>query len=506
MRNQSTIANAIWMRRLLAACILSCGIGGAQGGAAELQTVRFDFGDKPTAGSWNAVDDPRGAGLRVQGAVDLAGVATSVALRQTDGWAGFNTDGARPAEDAPEEKTDRAPATATGDSFYLEAGVDALARLELEGLQPGEKYTLALFASRMAANDASQRVALFTAGEQQVRLDASNNQDRWAELKEVVADDRGVIGLQIECPAGQDYAYLNVLEIRGVFGAAADYRLPPEDLTGPPLTTARAWAIADGATGDLLWGEQESAVRQMASTTKMMTAWIVLELAGKNPQLLEEIVTISARADKTGGSTAGVRVGEKLPVADLLFGLLLPSGNDAAVALAEHVGGRLPPPSSDSEPGAKEQEPDDLARFVAEMNRRAADLGMQETHYFDPHGNSPNRSSARDLIRLAFRAMQYERFRQYVSTREYRCQLQHEDTTREAVWKNTNQLLQFGGYDGIKTGTTGGAGACLVSRGQRGDDVLLVVVLGSTSSDARYVDSRNLYRWAWRERQPLAGE
>jgi D-alanyl-D-alanine carboxypeptidase (penicillin-binding protein 5/6) len=68
------------------------------------------------------------------------------------------------------------------------------------------------------------------------------------------------------------------------------------------------------------------------------------------------------------------------------------------------------------------------------------------------------------------------------------------------VWKNTNRLLPIEGYDGVKTGTTSSAGACLVSCGKRGDDALLVVVLGSTSPEGRYVDTRNLFRWAWRER------
>jgi D-alanyl-D-alanine carboxypeptidase (penicillin-binding protein 5/6) len=141
------------------------------------------------------------------------------------------------------------------------------------------------------------------------------------------------------------------------------------------------------------------------------------------------------------------------------------------------------------------------------MNRRAEQLGMKETRYLDPHGNSANRASARDLLRLAWTTMQDENFRAYVQTRRHACTAgggddgnAGDDAAREVVWTNTNQLLAIHGYDGVKTGTTSAAGACLVSSGRRGDDHLLLVVLGSTSKDGRYVDSRNLFRWAWRER------
>lgn len=108
----------------------------------------------------------------------------------------------------------------------------------------------------------------------------------------------------------------------------------------------------------------------------------------------------------------------------------------------------------------------------------------------------------RDLVALAYHALRLSRFRQYVSTRQHGCSLVGPGGyTRNVVWKNTNRLLQIDGYHGVKTGTTSAAGACLVSSGHRNDDHLLVVVLGSTSGDARYVDTRNLFRWAWQERE-----
>ena len=265
----------------------------------------------------------------------------------------------------------------------------------------------------------------------------------------------------------------------------------PDALDGPPFVTCKAWAVADGKTGLVLRGLNEAEARPMASTTKIMTAWIVFQLAAKEPKVLDEIMTMSERADKTTGSTADIRAGEKLPVRDMLFGLLLPSGNDAATALAEHFGRRFAPKDNGK--------PDDpLPHFVAEMNRRAAALGMKETKYLDPHGLGGNLTSARDLVQLAHTAMKDETFRKYVATRRHSCEAVGPDgTKRTAVWANTNQLLDIDGYDGVKTGTTTAAGACLVASGRRGDDQLLIVVLGATSPDARYVDARNLFRWAW---------
>ena len=128
---------------------------------------------------------------------------------------------------------------------------------------------------------------------------------------------------------------------------------PADPLDGPPFTTSEAWAIADGKTGAILWGQSENKPLEMASTTKMMTALVVVRLAKADPKVLDEIVTFSERADRTAGSTSGVKAGEKVPVRELLYGLLLPSGNDAAEAFAEHFGGRLAPESGSTEPPSR---------------------------------------------------------------------------------------------------------------------------------------------------------
>lgn len=262
---------------------------------------------------------------------------------------------------------------------------------------------------------------------------------------------------------------------------------PPEGIT------AKAWAILDGKTGKRLWGFHDAEARAIASTTKIMTAWIILQRADKNPKLLDEEIRFSERAAATRGSSCRLKSGERLPVRELLYGLLLPSGNDAAVALAEHFGPRLQ--SAESAKG------DSVQLFVAEMNRQAKSLKMAETNYLDPNGLARNQASARDLGVLTWHAMRNKQFRDYVKTREHECEVAAEgDKKRRVVWKNTNRMLADANCNGVKTGTTSAAGACLVASAHQGADHLLVVVLGSTSADDRYEDTRKLFRWAWEQR------
>ncbi len=119
---------------------------------------------------------------------------------------------------------------------------------------------------------------------------------------------------------------------------------PADSLSGPPFVSCHAWGIADGRTGELLWGAAVDDPRKSASTTKMMCACVILDLARTNPGILDEVVTFSQLADDTTGSTAAVRAGESLSVRECLYGLLLPSGNDAGNALAQHFNDRCAPP------------------------------------------------------------------------------------------------------------------------------------------------------------------
>jgi D-alanyl-D-alanine carboxypeptidase (penicillin-binding protein 5/6) len=273
---------------------------------------------------------------------------------------------------------------------------------------------------------------------------------------------------------------------------------PADKLDGTPFVTAKAWAIIDGHSGKFLAGEHDEEKRDPASTTKMMTAFIVTRLGEKDPKVLEEIVTFTSRADNTPGSTSGVREGEKLTVGELLYGLMLPSGNDGSVALAEHFGARYGAVHG----GPDHEQIDSYDHFIHQMNDVADELGLHSTHFDNPHGlpSDDHKTTARDLAALANAALRVPLFRKIVSTPQHGTTVDSvSGYQRNVVWRNTNQLLKIEGYDGIKTGTTGSAGNCLVSTAERDGRRLIVVVLGSTSTDSRYTDTRNLFRWGWND-------
>jgi D-alanyl-D-alanine carboxypeptidase (penicillin-binding protein 5/6) len=269
-----------------------------------------------------------------------------------------------------------------------------------------------------------------------------------------------------------------------------------DDPFGPPQVTCTAWTIADRSTGVSIAGTKSDFPMHIASTTKIMTACVVLKMATSNPEVLNEVIAFSKRADDTVGSTAGVRAGESLTVGELMYGLLLPSGNDASVALAEHFGRKF----------AKAEESLDDAksydRFIEQMNATARELNMLQTHFVNPHGltDKNHLSTADDLAKLAIAALGVPRFRDYVTCRQHGCEVSGPGGyKRNLKWENTNRLLGIEGYTGLKTGTTDAAGACLVSCSRRGDRELVVVLLNSANSDARYVDARNLHAYGWRK-------
>ncbi|TWT29900.1 serine hydrolase [Blastopirellula retiformator] len=286
----------------------------------------------------------------------------------------------------------------------------------------------------------------------------------------------------------EDEAVADIAEVN----AAVATKAPADSLEGLPFVTAKAWTVIDLDSGKTLGGDNADGVRDPASVTKIMTAYLVLQMAEESPELLDEIVTFSQRADKTPGSTSGLKVGEQVSVGELLYGLMLPSGNDASVALAEHFGDRLSP-----DPAKKGHD-----GFVAAMNSQAEKLGMTQTGYANPHGLTAKGhvTTAADMAKLGRAAMQLERFREIVATPQRGATVESKTGyQRNVIWRNTNRLLHQEGYFGVKTGTTGQAGACLVSCCERDGKRVLMVALGSSSTDSRYADTRNLYRWLWNE-------
>lgn len=324
--------------------------------------------------------------------------------------------------------------------------------------------------------------------QKEVGLEPTGQVDRevWAKLGPLVTDDP-------PAPSTQEVESLNAS------------KLPEDPLAGPPVVTCKAWCFVDAESGQYIDGDNADAIRDPASITKIMTCHLVLKLADEDPSILDETITFSEAADETSGSTSALKAGEQLPIRELLYGLMLPSGNDASVALAEHCG----------EKWLTKAEGSGYERFIQEMNEEAARLGMANTGYENPHGLTAkgHRTTASDMAKLAVAAMRNDLFREIVATRQYVCHVQSVDGyTRDAVWNNTNRLLKLEGYSGIKTGTTDPAGACLVSCATRGERTVIGVILGASCTDSRYADTRNLYRYIWQlpesklsERRPHSG-
>ena len=221
--------------------------------------------------------------------------------------------------------------------------------------------------------------------------------------------------------------------------------------------------VMDNETGRCLYEKNGYDKTAMASTTKIMTAIIVLEHGDLN-----SITTVSANAASTGGSIMHLKKNEKISVNDLLFGLLIKSGNDAAVALAEAVSGSV-------------------EEFCKLMNAKAKSLGANDTHFTSPHGldNDEHYTTARDLAIIASYAMKNNNFRQIVSTKTANVNGHYLANTNDLLWSAE-------GVEGIKTGYTGNAGRCVVLFIHKNDIQLIGVLLGCETSDQRSADGKNM--------------
>lgn len=226
-----------------------------------------------------------------------------------------------------------------------------------------------------------------------------------------------------------------------------------------PEVTADGAVLYDPGEDQVLFGKDEETARLIASTTKVMTALLALE-AGT----ADETVTVSPHAVATGATpgaaTLNLVAGQQIPMRNLLAGLVIRSGNDAAIAVAEHVA------------GSEEA-------FVARMNERATELGLTETSFVEPHGLSQdpgNRSSPLDLARLAAVAMQNPDFAAWAGSPVL-------DVPGLPVQPNRNELIgRYEGATGVKTGFLNRAGMCLIASAARGDRSLIAVVLASEAS------------------------
>mgnify|MGYP000310178483 FL=1 len=260
---------------------------------------------------------------------------------------------------------------------------------------------------------------------------------------------------------------------------------------------ATAALLIDLDTDQVLYEQAADEQRYPASITKIMTALLTLEAIGRGELDLNTEITVDAAAlaDITeDSSTANLQAGEKITVKNLLYCLLLASANEAANVLAMAVSGDIP-------------------TFVELMNQRAQELGMAGTHFVNPHGlhNADHYSTARDIYRMSKQAMTHATFREIVSTGRYTVPATNLSKARSLL--NTNGLLtsakHYGytmdGTIGIKTGSTGEAGYCLVAAVQKKGHTLVSVVLGAQNpTDSRgnvqrkqFTESKRLLNWGF---------
>ena len=262
------------------------------------------------------------------------------------------------------------------------------------------------------------------------------------------------------------------------FGGALSLTLGP-----PPTVTATAAYVYDPDLGFVYYAKDADQELPMASCTKMMTALLAVERGN-----LDQMVTIGGDAAALAGpgnSHMGVSQGEKITLRDLLYGLLLPSGNDAAVAIADAIGGDVP-------------------SFVAMMNARAQQLGLTHTHFENPHGLDAqgHYTTARDLAVLAATAMRNPTLVQITST--YRYTIPGTSTHKAFTLITGDDIIAgarspYPGAIGVKPGWTGGAGYCQAFAAIRHGHLIVGTVMGEPWWVQRLTDMRKLLDWGFEE-------
>lgn len=247
------------------------------------------------------------------------------------------------------------------------------------------------------------------------------------------------------------------------------------DVPPAPSLSARAYILIDAANGVKLAGRNEDAKEEPASLTKLMTAYLVFSALRDGKLKLDDYLTPSDQAFKAEGSRTFLPQGKPAKVEDLIRGMIVQSGNDATLTLAEGIGGNA-------------------ENFVARMNETARQMGLSDTHYTSADGLSEpgHVSSAQDVAKLTrtlIRDFPVD-YRKYFAQKEF--------TYNGISQPNRNRLLWQDPYvDGVKTGHTSGAGYCLVASALRGERRLISVVMGAASDEARTMASQQLLNYGF---------
>jgi serine-type D-Ala-D-Ala carboxypeptidase (penicillin-binding protein 5/6) len=258
-------------------------------------------------------------------------------------------------------------------------------------------------------------------------------------------------------------------------GASAGLAQVPASAPVPtPSVAAAAWLLVDVTSAQALGGANVDERREPASLTKLMTAYLVFGALRAKAIMPSQMVNVSERAWRAEGSRMFIEPRRAVSVDELLRGMIVQSGNDASIALAELVGGTE-------------------ETFVERMNTEAARLGMTNTHFTNPTGlaNPQHYSTAADMARLAAALIRdYPEYYPLYSQKEFR----YNNITQP----NRNRLLWTDPYvDGVKTGHTEAAGWCLIASALRGDRRVLAVVLGANSDAARAAEAQKLLNWGF---------
>ncbi|MFM1652772.1 D-alanyl-D-alanine carboxypeptidase family protein [Brevibacillus sp. B_LB10_24] len=246
----------------------------------------------------------------------------------------------------------------------------------------------------------------------------------------------------------------------------------------PPKISAEAAALIDVTSGRILYKKNADKKMRIASLTKTMTAIVAIESANLN-----DVVTVPKSAVGVAGSSIYLKQGERLTLEELLYGLMLRSGNDSAVAIAEHVGGSVP-------------------GFAFMMNEKAAMIGMTHTNFTNPHGlddSNMHYSTAEDMVKLSAYALKNPEFQKIVSTKVKTISWEGEDWGRRLLNKN-KLLFMYKGADGVKTGYTRLAKRCLASSATRDGRQLAVITLNAPDD---WKDSMGLLDWGFSQFQPV---
>ncbi|WP_431964854.1 D-alanyl-D-alanine carboxypeptidase family protein [Actinacidiphila sp. bgisy160] len=258
-----------------------------------------------------------------------------------------------------------------------------------------------------------------------------------------------------------------------------------------PTITAKGGFVMNNGTGKALYSKAADTRRSTGSTTKIMTARVVL--AQPNLNLDAKVTIQKAYSDyivSKGASSARLIVGDKVTVRQLLYGLMLPSGCDAAYALADKFG-------TGSTRAAR------VKSFIGKMNSTAKTLGLKNTHFdsFDGIGNGANYSTPRDLTKLASSAMKYSTFRTVVKTKSTKQKVTTKSGGyRYMSWTNTNTLLKsYSGTIGVKTGSGSVSKYCLVFAATRNGKTVIGTVLASSSATSRATDATKLMNYGFKK-------